>query len=85
MVDDNTQVVSGRGGRYEDGHGQFVETDSSVVKSGSYAYVSPEGERINVKWVADENGFRVEGDHIPVVAPLEPLPVRAMQGAPRNF
>ncbi|XP_050663720.1 pupal cuticle protein 20-like [Leptidea sinapis] len=35
------------------------------VVEGSYAYVSPEGTPIQVSYVADENGFRPSGVHIP--------------------
>ena len=31
------------------------------VKTGKYSYTSPEGELIEVTWIADENGFRAEG------------------------
>merc|ERR1712137_499409 len=36
-----------------------------TVMRGSYSYVSPEGQPITVNWVADEKGFRAEGDHLP--------------------
>ncbi|CAK1553598.1 unnamed protein product [Leptosia nina] len=35
------------------------------VVEGSYAYTSPEGTPIQVNYVADENGFRPSGVHIP--------------------
>ncbi|CAF4777762.1 unnamed protein product [Pieris macdunnoughi] len=35
------------------------------VVEGSYAYTSPEGTPIQVSYVADENGFRPAGVHIP--------------------
>ncbi|ODM95641.1 Endocuticle structural glycoprotein SgAbd-2 [Orchesella cincta] len=70
ILDHSTQVVSGRGGAYEDGDGKMIKTDSSIVKTGSYQYTSPEGLPILVKWVADENGFRAEGSHLPVAPAL---------------
>jgi hypothetical protein len=39
--------------------------EAVIVKKGSYSYVSPEGKRVTVNYVADENGFRATGDHIP--------------------
>jgi hypothetical protein len=30
-----------------------------IVKRGSYSYVSPEGQRITVNYLADHNGFHV--------------------------
>ncbi|CAH0727813.1 unnamed protein product, partial [Brenthis ino] len=35
------------------------------VKEGSFSYVSPEGTPIQLNYVADENGFRPLGFHIP--------------------
>ncbi|XP_063890224.1 endocuticle structural glycoprotein SgAbd-1-like [Helicoverpa armigera] len=47
------------------------------VVQGSYAYVSPDGTPIQVSYVADENGFRPSGVHIPAdgkaVAPIVPV------------
>lgn len=64
-VSDHTQVVQGRGGVYEDGYGELVRSDAVVTKSGSFSYTSPEGIPIHLNFVADENGFRAEGAHLP--------------------
>jgi hypothetical protein len=37
-----------------------------TVMRGSYSYTDPDGRLISVTWVADENGFRATGDHLPV-------------------
>ena len=37
----------------------------SLVKKGSFSWVSPEGRRFEVRYVADETGFHPEGDHLP--------------------
>lgn len=37
-----------------------------LVKQGSFEFTSPEGQRFKVDYVADENGFRATGDHLPV-------------------
>ena len=32
--------------------------------SGSYSFITPEGENVNVSYVADETGFHATGSHI---------------------
>lgn len=56
-VSENTQVVKGRANTYLDEQGQLVQTDSSLVKSGTISYTSPEGIPITLSYVADENGL----------------------------
>ncbi|KAG6451782.1 hypothetical protein O3G_MSEX007357 [Manduca sexta] len=55
------------------------------VVQGSYAYVSPEGTPIQVSYVADENGFRPSGVHIPAdgKTPLAQVPL--VDGKDRTF
>lgn len=45
---------------------------------GSYSYTGPDGIVYTINYIADENGFRAEGAHIPT-----PPPVIARQTAPR--
>lgn len=48
--------------RHESGYaGEYVK--------GFSQYISPEGELVTMKYVADENGFHVEGSHIPTPPP----------------
>lgn len=47
-------------------------TSNVLVVQGSYSYQSPDGKIYKVKYIADENGFRPEGDHFPV-APEVPV------------
>ncbi|KAL4706538.1 hypothetical protein ACJJTC_015736 [Scirpophaga incertulas] len=52
------------------------EPQGTQVVQGSYAYVSPEGTPIQVSYVADENGFRPSGVHIPADGKaFPPIPV----------
>ncbi|XP_023166370.2 larval cuticle protein 2-like [Drosophila hydei] len=37
---------------------------------GSYAFTSPEGEAIEVKYVADENGYQPSSASLPVAPPI---------------
>ncbi|XP_053965151.1 endocuticle structural glycoprotein SgAbd-2 [Anastrepha obliqua] len=48
------------------------------VMQGSYSYTGPDGVLYTITYVADENGYRAEGAHIPT-----PPPARA--GGPGRF
>ena len=37
----------------------------SNSKSGTYTYITPEGEEVQMDFVADENGYQATGSHIP--------------------
>ncbi|CAG4937424.1 unnamed protein product [Colias eurytheme] len=57
-----------------DNHGSPQGTQ---VLEGSYAYTSPEGIPIQVSYVADENGFRPAGVHIPADGRASPAALPA--------
>ncbi|XP_063855092.1 cuticle protein AMP1A-like [Scylla paramamosain] len=72
-------------GRYnldvETGNGIFLSQsgspdgpDGSVVKSGVFSYTAPDGTPVEVKFVADENGYQPESALLPV-APAFPHPI----------
>ncbi|KAK7076469.1 hypothetical protein SK128_017136 [Halocaridina rubra] len=48
--------------------------EDSVVKAGMYSYIAPDGTEVEVKYVADENGFQPQSDLLPV-APVFPHPI----------
>ncbi|XP_068206665.1 cuticle protein AMP1A-like [Palaemon carinicauda] len=48
--------------------------EGSVVKAGMYSYTAPDGTLVEVKYVADENGFQPQSDLLPV-APAFPHPI----------
>ncbi|XP_062128199.1 larval cuticle protein 1-like [Drosophila sulfurigaster albostrigata] len=37
---------------------------------GSFSYISPEGEHVQITYVADENGFQPSGDVLPTPPPI---------------
>ncbi|XP_043239201.1 larval cuticle protein 65Ag1-like [Amphibalanus amphitrite] len=59
---------------YEQTDGQAVDVrgeqrqigeEFGTVMRGSYSFVGDDGVTYTVTWVADENGFQAEGDHLP--------------------
>ncbi|XP_055839088.1 endocuticle structural glycoprotein SgAbd-4 [Episyrphus balteatus] len=63
----------------EDGKALEEHEEVVLVQSGSYTYSDPEGNIITLKYIADENGFQPQGDHLPVA----PEPV-APSGQPQQ-
>ena len=55
LTDDSKQVAKG------DVHGNI---------NGEFSWISPEGEHIIIKYVADENGYQPVGDAIPTPPPV---------------
>ncbi|XP_031635374.1 cuticle protein CP14.6-like [Contarinia nasturtii] len=45
------------------------------VQRGIYAFYGTDGKKYTVEWIADENGFRATGDHIPVAPPAPEVPM----------
>lgn len=43
--------------------------DEQIVE-GSYSYVGDNGKTYTVHYIADANGFRASGDHLPVAPPI---------------
>ncbi|KAJ8731541.1 hypothetical protein PYW07_004705 [Mythimna separata] len=42
--------------------------------SGSYSYPGPDGQPIEVTYLANENGFQARGAHLPTPPPAEAIP-----------
>lgn len=47
-----------------------------LVQHGSYSYFSPDGQYVNVYYIADENGFQAFGDNLPT-PPAVPADIMA--------
>jgi Insect cuticle protein len=45
-------------------------TANVLVQRGGYRYLLPSGELVEVNYIADENGFRVTGSHLPTPPPV---------------
>lgn len=68
----------------------------AMQAQGQFSYTSPEGIPIKVTYIADENGFRPVGDHLPTPPPIPPaiqkaldyirsLPPQNTQSQPNRF
>ena len=55
------------------------ETGPVVTNQGSYSYTAPDGTPIQVTYVADENGFRAQGAHLPVAPPVPEAILRSLE------
>ncbi|CAG7726151.1 unnamed protein product [Allacma fusca] len=67
--------------RYKSGDGSQVQVSGDLknmggpegpvnVKRGSYSFNGTDNKIYTVNWVADENGFRATGDHLPTPPPM---------------
>ncbi|XP_047469309.1 cuticle protein AMP1A-like isoform X2 [Penaeus chinensis] len=54
--------------------GSPVGDEGAINSAGSFSYTAPDGTDIHLQYVADENGFQPQGDHLPV-APEFPHPI----------
>ncbi|XP_030078545.1 larval cuticle protein 2-like [Drosophila hydei] len=71
-----------------DGFDASVETSNGIAASnsgdekgnihGSFSWVSPEGEKIVVSYVADENGYQPKSDSLPTPPPIPEAIVRSL-------
>ncbi|XP_046393657.1 endocuticle structural glycoprotein ABD-4-like [Ischnura elegans] len=49
-----------------------------VVSRGSFSYTAPDGTPITLTYIADENGFQPQGDHLPTPPPIPAAIQRAL-------
>jgi len=52
--------------------------DLAMQVQGGYQYTAPDGTAISMSYVANENGFQPQGDHIPTPPPVPELIQRAL-------
>ena len=55
------------------------QQDETAVVQGAFSYTSPEGYPIKVTYIADENGFRAEGEHLPTPPPIPEAIIRSLE------
>ncbi|XP_015180885.1 PREDICTED: endocuticle structural glycoprotein SgAbd-2-like [Polistes dominula] len=50
------------------------QKDEAEEVQGSAAWTAPDGTKINLGWLANENGAIFEGSHLPTPPPPQPIP-----------
>ncbi|CAH1640103.1 unnamed protein product [Spodoptera littoralis] len=53
--------------------------EGSLAVSGSYSYVGDDGQTYTVTYIADENGYRAEGAHLPTPPPIPAEILKSLQ------
>ncbi|XP_014227859.1 endocuticle structural glycoprotein SgAbd-1-like isoform X1 [Trichogramma pretiosum] len=61
----------------EQGQLTHIGESDVVVSQGQLSHVDDDGHRYSLKYTADQNGFRVEGDHLPTPPPI---PIGILRG-----
>ncbi|CAB3221327.1 unnamed protein product [Arctia plantaginis] len=56
------------------GEGQEIQT-----AEGKFSYKAPDGTLISLTYIADENGFQPQGDHLPTPPPIPPAIAKALE------
>ncbi|KAL2714262.1 endocuticle structural glycoprotein SgAbd-2-like [Vespula squamosa] len=54
------------------------ESEYALYVQGSFNYPSPDGTPISLNYVADENGFQPQGEHLPTPPPVPEAILRAL-------
>ncbi|KAJ1529799.1 hypothetical protein ONE63_006544 [Megalurothrips usitatus] len=54
----------------EEGHLIAGAEGGVIAAQGSYSYTGPDGVQYTVNYIADDNGFRAEGEHLPTPPPI---------------
>ncbi|RZC39559.1 Chitin bind 4 domain containing protein, partial [Asbolus verrucosus] len=55
-----------------------TDHEANVVQ-GTYSYAGPDGVTYTVNYIADENGFRASGDHLPTPPPVPAAIQRSLE------
>ncbi|XP_055610981.1 cuticle protein CP14.6-like [Uranotaenia lowii] len=88
--DAHAQILSYENVLHEDGHYKWgYQTSNGIAAheeglgshaaNGEFAYTGPDGQQYRIVYVADENGFRPQGAHIPTPPPTPDHVIRSLE------
>lgn len=63
----------------ESGYVKPAGNEVAQVIQGSSAYTAPNGQVIQLQYLADENGFQATGDHLPTPPPADPVILKSLE------
>ncbi|XP_015513662.1 endocuticle structural glycoprotein SgAbd-4 [Neodiprion pinetum] len=63
-------IIAEESGYIKTLQGSDGESFPSLVQEGQYSYQAPDGTVITTRYIANENGFQVSGDHLPTPPPV---------------
>lgn len=79
----NTEVNPDGSYKYEYASSNGLDIAESGVgssyASGSYSYTAPDGQPIQLNYIADENGYQPQGSHLPTPPPIPDYILRSLE------
>ncbi|KAJ8929893.1 hypothetical protein NQ314_017358, partial [Rhamnusium bicolor] len=63
----------------EEGTLKNIGTEAAIVAQGAFQWSAPEGEQIQIQYIADENGYQPVGSAIPTPPPVPAAIARALE------
>lgn len=55
------------------------EETEAMEAQGSYSYTAPDGTKISLQYIANEDGFQPVGEHLPTPPPIPEAIMRALE------
>ncbi|KAG7206512.1 hypothetical protein KM043_003857 [Ampulex compressa] len=64
----------------EEGHPNQLDAETTAMEArGDFSFTAPDGQVYRVSYVANQDGFQPQGDHLPVAPPVPAQIARALE------